>query len=835
MHALRLAESLKTKHTKNYVGTEQLLYSILHTQKCTACQFLNEFGANKNNFMPHYRKTIRVLNVDGYTPNASSALKGANEISNKLKLTYISTEHLLLAILKIEDSKAVSILNALGVDIDGLCARLKTHFYTNKNREQIVVLNNQEPRNLEMQKRLQSQVDSRVGIVDNKGAEIVKNVDKYEHNKTFSNLNIDENHPLYALGYDLTNKARLGQIDAVIGRDSETNRLIQTLSRKTKNNPILVGEAGVGKSAVVEGLALKIVSGEVPEFLKDKIIFCLDLGGIVAGTKYRGEFEKRFKNAIDFAIENGNIIFFIDEIHNIIGAGSTIDGNLDIAELLKPILARGELSVIGATTTSEYVKYVEKDGALERRFQPIKVEEPSIEDAITILKGIKSSYEAHHKIKISDDAIVSAVKLSKRYVVDRFLPDKAIDLIDEASSKKRVELTLSSKNLLNLENEVKSLIASRDYALHYNNLTKAKEIDQKIQNLLFEIKQEKLKSNLNRSNADPVVLEEDIKVLISEWTNIPITSLTTEESDNLLNLENLLESKVIGQKQAIKSVSLAIRRARVNLKDPDRPIGAFIFVGPTGVGKTELAKALAECVFGDKNGVIRLDMSEYSDKSSVNKLIGSSAGYVGYEEEGLLTKKVRQKPYSVILFDEIEKAHNDVFDLLLQILDEGRLTDNKGNFVNFKNTMIILTSNVGFNQNDSQTSFGFGASSQSKREVIESALNLKFKQEFINRLDDVVVFNKLTHDDCRLISKIFLDNLVDRIKENGVLLNVDDSVYDFIVKKGYNEKYGARPIKRAVSKYVEDVLSDAILSRKITRGDKITIYQKDEEIIYEKD
>ena len=831
---LDLANSLKFEHKINYIGTEQLLYSILHTQKCYACQYLNDFGATKLNFMAHYKKTLRKSQGDGYTPNALSALKSASEISNKLKLSYVSTEHLLLAILMIDDCRAVSILNALGVDIDGLCAFLKKVFLSNKNKPVYV----SEPKkitakNSERKTVIVSHQNFNEPVFANNKIDKIEPI--IENNASNSILKIDENSPLYGLGYDLTSKAKLGQIDKVVGREKELSRLIQTLSRKTKNNPILIGEPGVGKSAIVEGLALKIAEGLVPEFLKNKIVFSLDLGGIVAGTKYRGEFEKKFKSAIDFAISSQNVILFIDEIHNIIGAGSTVDGNMDIAELLKPILARGELSIIGATTFDEYSKHIEKDGALERRFQPINVEEPSVEDAILILNGVKDSFEAHHKIKISDKAIESAVKLSKRYIVDRFLPDKAIDLIDEASSKKRVSLTLNPKTIIDLDSKVKSLIAERDYAVFNNDLQKAKDYDLQIQLITKKIKEEKIKQNSIRSNYIPQVTEEDIKALISEWTKIPLKSLTVEESDGLMSLEDKLNAMVIGQESAVKAVSVAVRRARANLKDPDKPIGSFIFVGPTGVGKTQLAKSLAECVFGDKNSVIRFDMSEYSDKTSINKLIGSPAGYVGYDEDGLLSEKVRRKPYSVVLFDEIEKAHPDVFDLLLQVLDEGRLTDNKGRLINFKNTLIILTSNVGASESENSASLGFGASKSSRKEVVEKALSNHFRLEFINRLDDIVVFNKLEKIHLVKIVKIFLDSFVERVLENGITLKIDDNVYDFIAQKSYTKEYGARQVKRTISKLCENTLSDSIILGEIKSGDKVLLTVENEELKYLKD
>ena len=796
---LKTAERYKQKFNLSYVGTELILYAILNTPKCDACAYLNRFGATNENFFPPLKRLLKERNVVGYTAKASGAQKNSVEIARTLKLSYVSTEHLLLAILSINDCRAMSVLRSLGVDVSALYSfiveRIKVK--TPKNEPEVKTVNKT--------------------INETQETEVKTN----ESNET----------PLDNFGYFLTDRANSGKIDAVIGRDEEISRLIQTLSRKTKNSPILIGEAGVGKTAVVEGLALKIASGEAPEFLRDKKIFSFDIAGVLSGTKYRGEFEERFKTAISYAVEQKNIIFFIDEIHNLVGAGSTADSKFDAVELLKPMLARGEISVIGATTSDEYTKFIENDSAFERRFQPIVVKEPSIEVAIEILRGIKPSYEAHHKIFIKDEAIVSAVKLSSRYIQGRFLPDKAIDLIDEAASKKRVEISSTPKVIIELESAINKLVADRDYALSRNDIETAKKADNKIEVLIGKIAVEKQKIYKQRSEVDPCVTENDVKELISVWTGIPVIDLSKEETKKLISLEDMLLKRVIGQTEAIETVSRAVRRSRANVNDPDKPIGSFLFVGSTGVGKTELAKALAECVFGDKNSLIRFDMSEYQDKTSINKLIGSAPGYVGYEQEGLLTEKVRKNPYSVVLFDEIEKASYEIYDVLLQIMGEGRLTDNKGRTVSFINSIVILTSNVGFS-NGSSKSLGFGGSSQNS--TVE-AVKKHFKPEFINRLDEIVVFNSLSRSDCYDIADILINKLIKRINQQGYKLFVENSAMDVIVDESYSIEYGARNVKRTISRRVEDLLSDAIIRGDIAVGDTITVYADNGIVTLKKD
>ena len=806
---LKTAERFKEKFNLSYIGTELILYAILNTPKCDACAYLNEFGATKENYFPPLKRLLKERNVQGYTVKASYAQNYSFELARSFKLSYVSTEHLLMAILSINDCRAMSILRSLGVDVVGLfnfiLERIK-----NKTSQTSV---NQQVKPSPIQEPVINAVNNKVEL--EKKSDNVNNFDS----------------PLNDFGYFLTDKALNGKIDVVYGRDEEISRLIQTLSRKTKNSPVLIGEAGVGKTAVVEGLALKIAKGEVPEFLRNKKIFSLDIAGLLSGTKYRGEFEERFKKAISYAVEDRNVIFFVDEIHNLVGAGSTSDSSIDAVELLKPMLARGELSVIGATTNEEYTRFIESDSAFERRFQPILVKEPSIDVAIDILRAIKPSYEAHHKIIIKDEAIVSAVKLSARYVQNRFLPDKAIDLIDEACSKKRVEVSTTPKVIIELEYAINKLIAERDYALSRSDIDTAKKADSKVQSLLKKISEEKDKIYKSRSEKDPAVNEDDIKDLISVWTGIPVSDLSKEETQKLISLEDMLLKRVVGQQEAIEIVSRAVRRSRANVNDPNKPIGTFLFVGSTGVGKTELAKAIAECVFGDKNSLIRFDMSEYQDKTSINKLIGSAPGYVGYEQEGLLTERVRKSPYSVVLFDEIEKASTEIYDVLLQIMGEGRLTDNKGRTVSFVNTIIILTSNVGVSKG-AVSSFGFGG--ETENNLINSVRNY-FKPEFVNRLDEIIPFNILSESDCYDIADILINTLIKRMNSQGYKLFVENSAMDVIVARSYSKDYGAREIKRTISRLVEDLLSDAIIKGDISVGDKVIVYAENSILKLKKD
>ncbi len=812
---LNTANEIKTKYNLNYVGTEEILYAFLLTPKCDATKALLLYGATHEKYFAYLKTTFRNQATSGYTINAKAVLNSASEIAKEFN-DYVKTAHLLLAILKCETCRAYKILQALGVDISSLYAEvLKGVTAKKKSETQKVVMPVKE------EKR---EVASKSSTTLKPKAEKVKK----EEEKPLSS-------PLDGFGYDLTLKARQGKVDEVIGREQETQKIIVTLSRKTKNAPVLVGDAGVGKSAIVEGLALKIAKGLVPEFLKNKTIFCLDIGGLLAGTRYRGDFESRLKNAVDYALKDGNIIFFIDEIHNLVGAGSTQDSKMDAVEILKPLLSRGEIMVIGATTPSEYTKYVEKDPALERRFQPIKVSEPTVEEAVEIIRGIKNLFEKHHAVTILDEAVVCACKLSNRYIIDRKLPDKAIDLIDEACSEKQLSFKVDFSEVEQLKSYVNSLILKRDTALKQNNLDVAKRADKEL-----SFKREEYKKLLATKNEQvsktPVVTAEDVRRVISESLQIPITKLSTDETSKLLGLESELKKMVVGQEDAINAVSRAVRRSRANLKDPSRPMGSFIFVGPTGVGKSQLTKALGKCVFGSENSVIRFDMSEYADKTSINKLIGVAQGYVGYEEEGLLTEKIRKNPYSVVLFDEIEKAHPDIFDLLLQVLDEGRLTDSKGKEASFKNALIILTSNVGFSGDENQVvSFGFSSDvSSNKNKAIES-LKKQFKPEFINRLDEIVVFNELSKENFYEIVEILASEVIERVKEIGVKLTIEKSALDVVVNEGYDKTYGARPLKRAVSKHIEDLLSDAIIEGSIKDGDSVTLLSSDGKITCKKD
>ena len=629
---------------------------------------------------------------------------------------------------------------------------------------------------------------------------------------------------------DLTRKAREGKIDRIVGRDSEIERVIQILSRRTKNNPCLIGEPGVGKTAVAEGLALEIAKGNVPEILKDKRVVSLDLTGMVAGAKYRGDFEERIKAAIDEVKKSKNTILFIDELHTIVGAGAA-EGSADAANILKPSLARGDFQVIGATTLNEYRKYIEKDAALERRFQPVKVGEPTPEQAVQILKGLRDSYEAHHKVKITDEAINAAVTLSSRYIADRYLPDKAIDLIDEGASKVRLASLTSPDNVKELEDEIADYEKEKASAINEQDFERAARLRDEQKELQTKLDDAKKKWQEQQKGNSGEVTADDIAKIVSEWTGIPVVQLTKEESERLLNMENVLHERVIGQSEAVTAIAKAIRRGRVGLKDPKRPVGSFIFLGPTGVGKTELCKALAEAMFGDENAMLRLDMSEYMEKHTVSKLIGSPPGYVGFEEGGQLTEKVRRKPYSVVLFDEIEKAHPDVFNMLLQILEDGRLTDSQGRTVDFKNTIIIMTSNVGARLiTEKQSSLGFNSENENAeesekkdiKELVTGELRKVFRPEFLNRVDDIIVFNKLNKDEIKQIAVKMLKTLENRLDKMNIKISFTDNAISEIADKGFDENYGARPLRRAIQNEIEDPLSEQMLEGKVKDGAVVT-------------
>ncbi len=812
VYAIKNAQVVSRKYKLNYVGTEEILYGLLCLPKCGSCKALNDHGVNKDNYFEILKETFRYNDqTGGFTPKAKAVVnKDSEYLADVSKTKYISTEHLLLAILNKRDCVAMSILRRMGVDFPSITKELEDKIFRREERANDIPA-------------AETQTDSTSENTD----------------EPIATRDEEETNPLSKFGYDLTEKAKDGKLDPVIGREKEINQIIQSLSRRTKNSPVLIGEPGVGKSAVVEGLALEIASGTVPDVLRNKTIFSLNVSGLIAGAKYRGELEERFKNAIDYVISRGDIILFIDEIHNIMGAGSTGDGNLDIAEMLKPMLARGELQTIGATTIDEYRTYIEKDPAVERRFQPIKIEAPSVENSIIILKGLKDKYEAHHNVEITDEAIKAAVTLSDRYITDRNLPDKAIDLIDEAAAKARLKYCFTPKEysektaqLRKAENELEYVLSmGEDYA------DEKRQLLEKIDGLRDEIYKINERALDERSNSTPKITGDDVAEVVAEWTKIPVTRITSDETDKLNNLENELHDRVIGQDAAVNAVSRAIKRARTCIKDPNRPIGSFIFVGPTGVGKTELSKALADVVFGDKNSLIKIDMSEYMEKNSVAKLIGAPPGYVGYEDAGILTDKVRRKPYSVVLFDEIEKADPEIFNLMLQILDEGRLTDSKGKTVDFRNTIIILTSNVGAAITAQRSNFGFISEADKEREAkdrITEALKRKFSPEFLNRLDDIIIFRSLSREDCGKVVDVLLEKLIKRLADNGIKLKVAGSAADVIIDKGYNEVYGARPLKRAITTLIEDMLTDALIDGRIKSGDDILVYAENGKIRFVK-
>lgn len=777
-----------------YIGSEHILLGLLKVNDGVAYTALTEAGASADKLETLIKSEIGMgeyisLSPDDFTPRTKRIIQTAIMQASRLGNSYVGTEHILLAILADTDSYAVRFLGEMGVRANNLIDSLQN-----------LLGSSDEQPNFSSPEKKQS-----------KGSGSTKTLDKY--------------------GRDLTAIAAQGGIDPVIGRKDEIQRVIQILSRRTKNNPCLIGEPGVGKTAVAEGLALKIVSGDVPETLKNKRVIALDLTGMIAGTKYRGDFEDRINNVISELKKAGNVILFIDELHTIIGAGSA-EGSADTANILKPSLARGDFQVIGATTINEYRKYIEKDSALERRFQPVMVGEPSEEEAIEILQGLRDRYEAHHKVKITDDAIVSAVKLSSRYIADRFLPDKAIDLIDEAASKVRLKAFTPPNDVKNLEDELSQLQKEKESAINEQNFERAAHIRDEEKTLKDKIEDAKRDWREKNEHINGEVTPEDIAEIVSGWTGIPVVQLTEEESERLLKLESILHERIIGQDEAVKAVAKAIRRGRVGLKDPNRPIGSFIFLGPTGVGKTELCKTLAEAMFGDENAMIRFDMSEFMEKHTVSKLIGSPPGYVGYDEGGQLTERVRRKPYSVILFDEIEKAHPDVFNMLLQILDDGRLTDSQGRKVDFRNTVIIMTSNVGAKLiTNEQKSLGFLSDDPDKpkseketaeeiKEAVMGELKNTFKPEFLNRIDDIIVFNRLNDADIKNIAKRMLKTLTKRLENMEIDITFADSTIDEISKEGFDPVYGARPLRRAIQSKLEDDISEKILDGSIAKGGK---------------
>ncbi len=777
--ALETAEDLG--HT--YIGSEHILLGLLDGTDSVAGKLLISKNVTYRKILEAVSETIGVgmpteLTPSDFTPRSKHIVESALSLANSMRQSLAGTEHILISICREGNGYACQLLNRAGVSPQILLKDLAN-----------AVSNNKSPKSASQGKSGNTQLEK------------------------FSR--------------DLTELAKENKIDPVIGRENEIQRVIQILSRRSKNNPCLIGEPGVGKTAIAEGLALKIAKGQVPDLLKDKRIVSLDLTGMVAGTKYRGDFEERIKGVIEEVKNSKDVILFIDEVHTLIGTGSA-EGAVDAANILKPSLARGELQLIGATTIDEYRKNIEKDAALERRFQPITVGEPSVEDAIEILKGIRDKYEAHHKVKITDEAVKSAVTLSNRYIGDRFLPDKAIDLIDEAASRVRLKSSTPPPEIKEMENRLTSLSAEKEMAVNQQNFERAASLRDEEKELQQKYNTEKAKWQAGDSNHDLAVTEIEIAEIVSGWTGVPVSQMTEEESERLLKMEDVIHERIVGQDKAVSAISRAIRRGRAGLKDPKRPIGTFLFCGPTGVGKTEVTKALAEAMFGDENAMIRLDMSEFMEKHTVSKLIGSPPGYVGFDEGGQLTEKVRRKPYSVILFDEIEKAHPDVFNALLQILDDGILTDSQGRRVDFKNCVIIMTSNVGARLiNEEKASFGFTASENDKseekiKEAVMSELKNTFRPEFLNRIDDIIVFTRLSEDDIKEIARRLLVSLEKRMSSLEIAMSFDNSVVDYISKEGYDKIYGARPLKRAIQTKVEDVLSEKILDKSIEKGKSYT-------------
>lgn len=796
--AIDLATRISKKLDYNYVGTEHILAGLIKEGTGVAAQVLSADGVDYDKLIQMIKDLISpgegvaMAEKSGMTPRAERVLERAQDIAEHLGYDEVGTEHILMAMISQGDCAATRLLNTMNVNMQKMYVDILTAIGEDPARYRE-----------ELQK-------SRAG------ASQTPTLDQYSR--------------------DLTEMAENGELDPVIGRDKQMLRVIQILCRRGKNNPCLIGEPGVGKTAIVEGLAQSIVNGTVPELIAGKRLVSLDMSGLVAKSKYRGEFEERIKKVINEVIADGNVILFIDELHTIIGAGGA-EGALDASNILKPALARGQLQVIGATTIEEYRKYVEKDAALERRFQPVTVEEPSEEEAIEILNGLKSLYEKHHHVTITQEAVTAAVKLSVRYINDRFLPDKAIDLMDEAAAKLRLDNFDASNDMNRLRNEKQLLQDEFEEALSEDDIDKARLIKTQIEDAKTRLDKAYKKNIRNRNRKKPVLGENEIARVVSGWTKIPVTRLTENEAERLSKLENTLHKRVIGQEEAVSAVAKAVKRGRVGLKDPARPIGSFLFLGPTGVGKTEVAKALAEAVFGNEDAMIRVDMSEYMEKHSVSKMIGSPPGYVGHEDGGQLSEKVRRNPFSVILFDEIEKAHPDVFNILLQVLDDGRITDSQGRTVDFKNTIIIMTSNAGASSIIEPKRLGFGDMSDEKQDhelmknnVMEEVRRI-FKPEFLNRIDETIVFRTLNKDDMKKITALLMKELVKRAEDQlDIELTVRDSARTYIVEKAYDKKYGARPLKRKIQDEIENRLAEDIINGRIKRGDKVIVSTKNKQI-----
>ena len=790
--ALALAQESAKAMGHNYVGSEHLLLGLIREEDGAASRALAQFGISAEEVTRRAEELVghgdyHFTDSFGYTPRTKKILELSLYEAKSLKNSYIGTEHILLAILRERDCVAVSILGDLGVDFTLLNQMLAG---TTRKTE-----------------KTQAEQPSNTPVLDQ-------------------------------YGKDLTRLARNGELDPVIGREQEIQRVVQILSRRTKNNPVLIGDPGVGKSAIIEGLAQRIAGGNIPELLKNKRVVTLELGGMLAGTKYRGEFEERIKSAIDELIENKNTILFIDELHTIVGAGAS-EGSIDASNIMKPALARGQIQVVGATTPDEYRKYIEKDGALERRFQPVSVGEPSREEAVEILFGLRDRYEAHHKAAITDGAIRAAVELSGRYISDRFLPDKAIDLMDEAASRVRLAAYVSPPDMRALEDKLTALLKEKEEAVNNQNFERAAAIRDEERALKEEMAARKADWDRVRDGTQSVVTEHDIAEVVNAWTGIPVKRLTEDESEKLLSLEAALHGRVVGQEEAVSAVSRAIRRARAGLKDPRRPIGSYLFLGPTGVGKTELSKALAEVMFDRDDAMVRLDMSEYMEPHSVSKLMGSPPGYVGYDDGGQLTERVRRKPYTVILLDEIEKAHPDVFNILLQVLEDGRLTDAKGRMVDFRNTIIIMTSNVGASSVGKHKAVGFGVENpaityERMRESMMAELKKTFSPEFINRVDEIIIFHQLEREQTREIVRLMLRGVSERLSERGITLTVTPEAEERLSQDGFDPVYGARPLRRAIQHQVEDSLSEELLAGRIRLGDSVIADVEGDKLIFRK-
>lgn len=789
--ALAIAQETARQLGHNYVGTEHILLGLTQEDN-PASRALSIAGVEHDDILKQTERLVgrgdyQFTDSFGYTARTKKVIELSLYEAKTLNNNYIGTEHLLLALIREREGVAARILQDLGVDLGEL-------------------------RKAMLEDRA-AEGSGKPGGGRSSGGKETPTLDKF--------------------GKDLTRLARDGELDPVIGRSDEIARIVQILSRRTKNNPVLIGDPGVGKSAIIEGLAQRIVSGDIPEILKDKRVVTLDLGGMLAGTKYRGEFEERIKAAIDELKSSGSTILFIDELHTVVGAGAS-EGSIDASNILKPALARGEIQVVGATTLDEYRKHIEKDAAFERRFQPVTVGEPSQEEAKQILFGLRDRYEAHHKARITDEAVNAAVELSSRYIADRYLPDKAIDLMDEAASKVRLQAYVSPPDLKELETRMEAARKEKEEAVNNQNYERAAQVRDEEQKLKREMEDMRKAWEDARKEEKSIVTEEDVAQVVAAWTGIPVKKLTEDESQRLLQLEETLHGRVIGQEEAVSAVARAIRRARAGLKDPKRPIGSYIFLGPTGVGKTELSKALAEAMFGDEDAMIRLDMSEYMEPHSVSKLMGSPPGYVGYDDGGQLTEKVRRKPYSVILFDEIEKAHPDVFNALLQILEDGRLTDSKGRVVSFKNTILIMTSNVGASKLHKSSRMGFDSDDNAAvtgyermKETMMEELKRTFRPEFLNRVDEIILFHSLERDQTLEIVKLMLKSVIERLTGRGINLSITPEVETYLAEAGFDPTYGARPLRRAIQHQVEDSLSEEILSGRVQLGDSVEARMQD--------